>query len=165
MHHSNVLVRSTGRFIHLILKTYLIRKGRKALVTWGVVAPCLDLKCQNFLFSGKFWLPMTKLARLQPIRTAACALRASEAPLSQRKRVCRASHDESCWCICITSAFKCISFLISKGPSSKKLIVWVKRHFNLNIALESQVVFDLNIVLSIAGIAIMTHTTLMNVFA
>jgi hypothetical protein len=50
MHHSDFLVRSTGRFIHLILKTYLIRKGRKAQVPWGVVAPCLDLEYQNFLF-------------------------------------------------------------------------------------------------------------------
>ena len=52
MHHSGFLVRSTGRFIHLILKTYLIRKGRKAQVPWGVVAPCLDLGYQNFLFSA-----------------------------------------------------------------------------------------------------------------
>ena len=31
----------------------------------------LGFSVQNFLSSGKFLLPMTKLARLQPIRTAA----------------------------------------------------------------------------------------------
>ena len=59
MHHSDFLARSTGRFIHLILKTYLIRKGRKAQVPWGVVAPCLDLGYQNFLFSGPIFIGLT----------------------------------------------------------------------------------------------------------
>jgi hypothetical protein len=43
-------VRGIGRFIHL----NLIRKELQAQVPLGIVARCLDLECQNFLFSGRF---------------------------------------------------------------------------------------------------------------
>ncbi len=50
MHHCDSFVRGTGRFIHVNLIAYLIRKERKAQVPKGVVAPCLDLGRQNFSF-------------------------------------------------------------------------------------------------------------------
>ena len=130
MHHSDFLVRSTGRFIHLILKTYLIRKGRKAQVRWGVVALCLDLGYQNFLFSGPIFIGLTTYDQacatatdqnccLRPPRIR-CTIKLTQTSLPVLLT------NESCWCIYIPSAVKCISFLISKAPSSKNLIVWVK---------------------------------------
>ena len=53
MHHCDFFVQCTGRFIHLNLIAFLIRKARKAKVPSGVVAPCLDLGCQNVSFFRK----------------------------------------------------------------------------------------------------------------
>jgi len=87
-------------------------------------APCLDLGYQNFLFSGRFWLlwPSLRDCNRSELLSAPSAyqmhyqVKANECPC--------ASHQWVLLMLLHSLCGKMYFFLISKAPSTKKLIGW-----------------------------------------